>query len=88
MRRRIMVVFVLALMLLALGAAPAFGKVHGVSQASCAAVPGTAGANASGANSPAGQIPVTASADAFPNMGVPDFQGQGGMDAGFLCDAK
>ena len=65
MRRAIVLVFLLALMLLALGAAPAFGQVHGVSQAGCAAdtvvVVAAAGANLSSDNSPLGPIPVTAS---------------------------
>ena len=40
----------------------ASAKVHGVSQAGCANNPALSGANQSGSNSPAGPIPVTASA--------------------------
>ena len=57
------------------GVTPASAKVHGVSQAGCAAVPGTSGANASGANSPAGPIPVTSSP--FTNVTFPGLGGDG-----------
>ena len=63
MRRRIVVVFVLALMLLALGAAPAFARVDTVSQTRCAATIADepAGASFASANAPGGVIPTAAS---------------------------
>ena len=83
MRRAIVLVFLLALMLLAVGAAPAFAKVHGVSQAGCAAAGAPSGATASGGNSPGGPIPVTVS----PFLNVATFPGQGG-DGDGACDVK
>ena len=65
MRRRIVVVFVLALMLLALGAAPAFADVDPVSQANCAAAGAPSGAKVQASRDAPGRpdalIPVTAS---------------------------
>ena len=82
MRRAIVLVFLLALMLLALGAAPASAKVHFVAQAGCAAegAPSGASSAAAAANAPGGIIPLTSSGF---NLG--NFPGQGG-DGGADCD--
>ncbi len=72
MRGAIVLVFLLALMLLALGAAPAFAKVHAVSQAGCAAADAPSGAISAGAaaNAPAAVIPLTVTSfTTFPGSG-------------------
>ena len=63
MRKAIVLVFLLALMLLALGAAPAFARVDNVSQTKCAATIGDepAGASFASASAPGGVIPTAAS---------------------------
>ena len=66
MRKAIVLVFLLALMLLALGVAPAFADVHPVAQAGCAADGVASGAIASRhaigeEGRPAAPIPVVAS---------------------------
>jgi hypothetical protein len=78
--RRYFALLVLLFTLLALGASPALAKVHAVSQAGCAAAGAPSGAVASGTNSPAGPIPVTASP-----FDLAIFPGQGG-DGDGACD--
>ena len=93
MRKKILALVFAAALLMALavpifgGTTPAFAKVHAVSQAGCSTDPAgedpfnpNSGAIASGGNSPAGPIPVTASP--FTNV---TFPGQGG-DFDGTCD--
>jgi hypothetical protein len=65
MRRFVLPLLVLALVLFAMGAAPALADVHGVSQAECAAPGAPSGATSDGSRSAPGRpdapIPVTAS---------------------------
>ena len=65
MRRFVLPLLVLALVLVAMSAAPAMADVHGVSQADCAAPGAPSGATSDGSRNAPGRpdalIPVTAS---------------------------